>query len=113
MLQQVLDFRLVLLHSDCSVDSCEAACLKRAENVVFSEVMHPASVLILVAEWVVSRAPATAAKAQLLLDLAARQPQEGQYASWMLPLAATALLNAVPPAASHLWLQVVYVPCRP
>lgn len=59
------------------------------------------------AEWLVSRVPATAAKAQLLLDLAARQPQEGQYASWMLPLAATALLNAAPPAAPHLWLQVI------
>ena len=73
------------------------------------EVIHLASVLVLDAEWVVSRAPATAAKAQLLLDLAARQPQEGQYASWMLPLAATALLNAAPPAAPHLWLQVVHL----
>lgn len=39
--------------------------------------------------------------------MAARQPQEGQYGSWMLPLAATALLNAAPPAAPHLWLQVI------
>ncbi|KAL3148134.1 hypothetical protein ABBQ38_014415 [Trebouxia sp. C0009 RCD-2024] len=62
---------------------------------------------VVMTEWVVSRAPATAAKAQLLLDLAARQPQEGQYASWMLPLAATALLNAAPPAAPHLWLQAI------
>lgn len=65
--------------------------------------------LAFAAEWVVSHVPATAAKAQLLLDLAARQPQEGQYASWMLPLAATALLNAAPPAAPHLWLQVVHL----
>ena len=60
-----------------------------------------------VAEATASAAPATAAKAQLLLDLAARKPQEGQYASWMLPLAANALLNAAPPAAPHLWLQVL------
>lgn len=95
----------------CSIDSCEATCTNCAKNVMLSEVMHPASVLVLVAEWVVSRAPATAAKAQLLLDLAARQPQEGQYASWMLPLAATALLNAAPPAAPHLWLQVAHLLC--
>ena len=60
-----------------------------------------------VAEATASAGPATAAKAQLLLDLAARKPQEGQYASWMLPLAANALLNAAPPAAPHLWLQVL------
>ena len=58
------------------------------------------------AEAVASAMPATAAKAQLLLDLAARKPQDGLYASWVLPLAATALLNAAPPAAPHLWLQV-------
>ena len=86
-----------------------AACINCAKNVALLEVIHLASVLVLDAEWVVSRAPATAAKAQLLLDLAARQPQEGQYASWMLPLAATALLNAAPPAAPHLWLQVVHL----
>ncbi len=59
-----------------------------------------------VAEALVSAVPAAGAKAQLLLDLAARKPQDGQHASWMLPLAANALLNAAPPAAPHLWLQV-------
>ena len=58
------------------------------------------------AEALVSAVPATAAKAYLLLDLAASKPQDGQYASWTLPLAASALLNAAPPAAPHLWLQV-------
>jgi len=59
-----------------------------------------------VAEALVSAVPAAGAKAQLLLDLAARKPQDGQHASWILPLAANALLNAAPPAAPHLWLQV-------
>ncbi len=59
-----------------------------------------------VAEALVSAVPAAGAKAQLLLDLAARKPQDGQHASWMLPLAANALLNAAPPAAPHVWLQV-------
>ncbi len=63
------------------------------------------------AESVASAVPATAAKAQLMLDLAARKPQDVQYASWMLPLAANALLNAAPPAAPHLWLQVLPWPC--
>ena len=62
--------------------------------------------LYCLAEALVSAVPATAAKAHLLLDLAARQPQDAQYTSWVLPLAATALLNAAPPAAPHLWLQV-------
>lgn len=58
-------------------------------------------------EALVSAVPAAGAKAQLLLDLAASKPQDGQHASWMLPLAANALLNAAPPAAPHLWLQAV------
>ena len=61
---------------------------------------------ICVAEALVSAVPAAGAKAQLLLDLAASKPQDGQHASWMLRLAANALLNAAPPAAPHLWLQV-------
>ncbi len=65
-----------------------------------------ASMNMRVAEALVSAVPAAGAKAQLLLDLAARKPQDGQHASWMLPLAANALLNAAPPAAPHLWLQV-------
>ncbi len=65
-----------------------------------------AGVNMCVAEALVSAVPAAGAKAQLLLDLAARKPQDGQHASWMLPLAANALLNAAPPAAPHLWLQV-------
>ena len=63
-----------------------------------------------VAEALVSAGPAAGPKAQLLLDLAARKPQDGQHASWMLPLAANALLNAAPPAAPHLWLQVCLCP---
>lgn len=66
--------------------------------------LNPAQETALI-EAMASGMPATAAKAQLLLDLAARKPQEGQYASWMLPLATTALLNAAPPPAPHLWLQ--------
>ncbi|KAL0033603.1 hypothetical protein WJX79_007018 [Trebouxia sp. C0005] len=62
---------------------------------------------VFLVEALVSAVPAAGAKAQLLLDLAARKPQDGQHASWMLPLAANALLNAAPPAAPHLWLQAV------
>ena len=71
-----------------------------------SLLLKTSATLLVSAEAMASAMPATAAKAQLLLDLAARKPQDGQYASWMLPLAATALLNAAPPAAPHLWLQV-------
>ena len=65
-----------------------------------------AGINMCVAEALVSAVPAAGAKAQLLLDLAARKPQDAQHASWMLPLAADALLNAAPPAAPHVWLQV-------
>ena len=57
------------------------------------------------AEALTSGTAASAAKAQLLLDLAARKPQDAQYAAWILPLAAAQLLNAAPCAAPHLWLQ--------
>lgn len=61
------------------------------------------------AEALSSGTPSSAAKAQLLLDLAATKPQDAQYAAWILPLAAAQLLNAAPCAASHLWLQVSLV----
>ncbi len=95
-------------HSFCMC-CCRVGSVPSVSNSMPRLPHNPASLLVFVAEWIVSRVPATAAKAQLLLDLAARQPQEGQFASWMLPLAANALLNAAPPAAPHLWLQVVHL----
>ena len=88
---------------DLACDS--SGCLTYSLHITGTTSATSVPFLLCVAEALASSTPSSAARAQLLLDLAARKPQDAQYAAWILPLAAAALLNAAPCASPHLWLQ--------